>query len=169
LHDLVNALQNIIVESMGIAAPKVKEKVSSALSVEQETEALYKVFDLVFIYFFVTVSLPRLFPPPLVSTHDSPTSLANTAQGGLALIIMGTLACIVNPPKGIREYIRSGANFAVGLGLCLLSLMHFTYGGANLSMSPWVLPLFCLSLTLGMSYYSTHLPLPTSAARDRLM
>jgi hypothetical protein len=61
LHDLVNALQNIIVESMGIAAPKVKEKGSSALSVEQETEALYKVFDLVFIYFFVTVSLPRLF------------------------------------------------------------------------------------------------------------
>lgn len=62
---------------------------------------------------------------------------------------MGVLAWLTEKPKKLGDYVRSSANFVVGLGLCLLSLMSFTDVGGNYAFSSWVLPTLCLSLFLG--------------------
>ena len=62
---------------------------------------------------------------------------------------MGVIAWLSEKPKKLGDYVRSSANFVVGLGLCLLSLMSFTEAEGNFAFSSWVLPTLCLSLFLG--------------------
>ena len=62
---------------------------------------------------------------------------------------MGVLAWLSEKPKKLGDYVRSSANFVVGLGLCLLSLMSLTEAQGNFAFSSWVLPTLCLSLGLG--------------------
>ncbi|OCL08516.1 hypothetical protein AOQ84DRAFT_376676 [Glonium stellatum] len=61
---------------------------------------------------------------------------------------MGVLAWMSEKPKKLGDYIRNSANFVVGLGLCLVSLMSLTNAEVNYTFSPWVLPTLCLSLAL---------------------
>jgi hypothetical protein len=66
---------------------------------------------------------------------------------------MGTVAWISQPPKTLGQYIRGGANFVIGIGLCLLSLLKLTDTVAEYTSSPWVLPTLCLSLFIGKFLY----------------
>lgn len=122
LNNIVFALTNTVLESLSIEAPKPKVKDGVKPNPEDQTTKLFGVFNLVFIYFFVTA--------------------------GLTLIIMGVLAWLSEKPKKLGDYVRSSANFVVGLGLCLLSLMSLTETEGNFGFSSWVLPTLCLSLGL---------------------
>lgn len=122
LNNIIFALANTVLESLSIEAPKSKVKDGVKPSPEDQTSKLFGVFNLVFIYFFVTA--------------------------GLTLIIMGVLAWLSEKPKKLGDYVRSSANFVVGLGLCLLSLMSFSEAEGNFAFSSWVLPTLCLSLFL---------------------
>ena len=60
LNDIIFALANTVLESLSIEAPKSKVKDGVKPSPEDQTSKLFGVFNLVFIYFFVTVSAQRL-------------------------------------------------------------------------------------------------------------
>ncbi|OCK80277.1 hypothetical protein K432DRAFT_434855 [Lepidopterella palustris CBS 459.81] len=121
LEDIVFALANTILESLSIEAPEPKVKDGAALPTPAEqTQSLFNVFNLVFIYFFVAA--------------------------GITLIVMGFLAMLSDPPKKRGDYFRGVPYFVVGIGICLLSLMNFTDAISNYAPSPWVLPTLCLSL-----------------------
>ena len=64
---------------------------------------------------------------------------------------MEALGFLSKPPKTLTAWLRVVVNFAIGLALCLLSLMDLTDNGANFMSSAWVLPTLCLSLGLGES------------------
>jgi len=68
---------------------------------------------------------------------------------------MGTLAWLSQPPQTPGQYLRGGANFVIGIGLCLLSLLQLTTAVADYTSSPWVLPTLCLSLFTGKSSICT--------------
>jgi hypothetical protein len=58
VDDIQFALMDRMLESLDIAAPK--EKMEQAKTSEQKHKYLLRVFNLVYIYFFITVSLPSL-------------------------------------------------------------------------------------------------------------
>lgn len=60
LSDIIFALTNTVLESLSIEAPKSKVKDGVKPSPQEESSKLFGVFNLVFIYFFVTVSAQRL-------------------------------------------------------------------------------------------------------------
>ncbi|KAF2175986.1 hypothetical protein K469DRAFT_682858 [Zopfia rhizophila CBS 207.26] len=121
VDDVKFTLIDTLLESLDIVAPEAKMK--EAKTSKLKLKYLLVVFDLVYIYC--------------------------TVAAGAALIIMGTIAWLSQTPKTLGQHLRGGANFAIGIGLCLLSLLKLTGAVAEYTSSPWVLPTLCLSLFIG--------------------
>ena len=120
-------LLKIIFDGYGFEPPE-----SSDEAAESQLEILnsyFKVFELVFGYFFVCA--------------------------GLVLIFLAALSWLSRPKGGSRKhYVGMVSNIIFGLGLALLSTMALTDAADNLGESVWTLPLvvFVLAIALVLNH-----------------
>jgi hypothetical protein len=87
--------------------------------------------------------------------------LANTSQGGFALIINAILGFLSLPKHKhtISNYIRLGINAAAGLGLCLVVLIKYNAQSLdNYMSSAWMIPTICLVMFICVLVNHVRLP-----------
>lgn len=123
-NDMSTSMENSLLETFGIdLVEEVTDDNKNITETGLETkvnEKMWARFDLVFQYAYIAA--------------------------GITLILMTVLTIVARTkPWGLWGIIRTALYFALGLGLSLVSLLHYNQTDANnYKDSPWLLPTICL-------------------------
>ncbi|KAH8591150.1 bacterial low temperature requirement A protein-domain-containing protein [Bisporella sp. PMI_857] len=127
VDNLFATIQNSLFDTYGVVIPDKK------YSVTNPTETLnhnFEVFELVFIYFFVTA--------------------------GFTLLLMNTLNFLSKRKKSKSDWARSIFNYIIGVVLCVIAGAVKTNKGIDLLTSSWVIPTVAIALTVVLIVNHTH-------------
>ncbi|TVY43268.1 hypothetical protein LSUB1_G000922 [Lachnellula subtilissima] len=122
LTDVLSTVINSIYESYGV---ELSEKDTANLTSAEQNEKYAHVFEVLFIYFFVTI--------------------------GGTILLMNLLNYLSishksSPRLSLGSWLRLAFNTIIGVALCAVAGIARTTGAMNYLVSPWVLPTIAIAL-----------------------
>ena len=152
LFTLLSECMKIMADAYGFEPPEQSLHYLEDAPVEEQLNAYYAVFELVFGILFLFLPLPSL---PLPASPQTPSLTSPKAyffiSAGFVLIFISLLTWMskIRPQRTWRVWVGMIANFLLGTALCLLALANVTNESDKLGGSPWTLPLLMFVFGIG--------------------